>query len=168
MIDLSANIVSTGTTPEGLTATQLNTVKRIAYREMGEHFWRNNLPRRFTWAGARMLGYARRSNKYIAVKSKRKGHTLPLVWTGESRRLTETIRDVRSTATRNKTRTKIVLHARGLNRVNTRSDSPIRPSEEVRRIADREVPPLVRFLDGRMSHGFENNIPSTNTKQKVF
>ncbi len=167
MIQLSANITYTGLTPD-LTVKEWNNVKRFAYQELGEEFWRTNLPRRFTVSGGRMLGYAPRSPKYDKAKRKKHGHADPLVATGVSRDLATKIMDVRTVSTQTSTRAKIVLRARALNFRNPASEARgVNPSDEVRRIADKEVQPLVDKLARFIQEGFKN-VPFNPKRDQLF
>jgi hypothetical protein len=141
-----------GATPD-VVVRELNRMKREAYIELGEEFWRENLPRRFTWSGGRMLGYSPRSAKYERAKRRKHGHNDPLVASGRSRDIATSIMDVRATATQTRTRLRILLHARALNFKNPKSQ--VTPSDEVRRIADKEVPPLTRKLASSMRSKFD-------------
>lgn len=43
------------------------------------------IPKHFTWQGAYEYGYKQRTEKYRKRKSRQKGQTNPLVWTGNTR-----------------------------------------------------------------------------------
>ena len=163
MIQISANVAYEGVTPD-IAAKEFNTVKRAAYLELGEDFHANNLPRRFTWSGGRMLGFTPRSAKYEKRKRKKYGHADPNVATGTSRDQATKIRDLRATATSKTTRLRIVLHARALNFKHPKSQ--VHPADEVRRIAEREVPPMVRKLAGFIDRQF-SQLPSNTRSEKV-
>jgi hypothetical protein len=142
-ITLKLELKQKGLTGEQLRA-QLIEIKSIGYRKLGERFHRVNLPRRFTWSGGRMLGYARRSPKYTKKKFKQLGHGDPLRWSDVSRKLATSIEDIRVKSSTTRTEVRIVIHARGLNRRHKKSS--IRMQDEVRSVAQREYGPLVRFL----------------------
>lgn len=160
---ISASVTYQGATPD-IALRELNNVKRQAYLELAEHFWRENLPRRFTWSGGRMLGYSPRSPKYEKAKRKRHGHNDPLVASGRSRDIATSIMDIKATATKTKTNAKIKIHARALNFRNPRSQ--VHPADEVRRIAEKEVQPLVNKLDGFMRQEFKK-LNNQTTKERV-
>jgi hypothetical protein len=160
---ISATVSYSGITPD-IAAKELNTIKRQAYLQLAEHFWRVNVPRRFTWSGGRMLGYAPRSPKYERAKFKKYGHNDPLVASGRSRDIATSIMDISATATAKTTNAKIKLHARALNFKNP--NSQIHPAEEVRRIAEKEVPPLVRKLEGYLQQEFKQ-FESHKSKERV-
>lgn len=54
--------------------------------EIGLHWHRKILPKHFTQRGAREYGYQRRTAEYRTNKRKYKGHSQPLVYTGELKR----------------------------------------------------------------------------------
>lgn len=127
---------------------EIKAINAVAYREMAEHFHRENLPRRFTFAGGKMLGFAPRKEKYTRRKQREKKHIDFLKWSGESARQVTAIRDIRVSGTSKTTTAKIVMHARKLNFRNPHSS--IRMNDEVRTISPREVGPLVRVLKASM------------------
>lgn len=134
---------------QGLSGAQLNrTMKEVlkaAAFELGVHFFEVNFPRRFTYAGGKMLGYTPRKPKYNAAKKRRKGHVDPLVHSGRSRTLATGIQDVRVRATDSTTTVEINFgRARALNFKNPHSAVNMR--DEVTRVADRETGPLIRVL----------------------
>lgn len=147
MISLKMELVERGLTPKQLKE-QLPAIKEPAWRRLGEHFHEVNLPRRFTWAGGRMLNYAPRTQKYTKRKQKLKKHYDPLRWSDVSRSLALSIQDIRTRVTITRSEVRIVIRARGLNR--RAKGSQIRMSEEVRRIADREFNPLIRVLSNEV------------------
>ena len=134
---------------KGLTGKRLReefkAIKSAALQELGEHFHRTNLPRRFTESGGRFLGFQKRSARYTARKMRKYRHRDPLVWSGASKILALGIQDVRVLASGNRSEVRIVIHARGLNRRN--ASSTIRMADEVRTISPREFGPLTRVLD---------------------
>lgn len=143
MIRFKQKLEKKGLHPEEFLK-QWSGIKEVGLREMGVQFHSVNLPRRFTWSGGRMLGYAIRNRKYTARKQREKGHYDPLKWSGESERLATTIQDVRVKVSGQKGEVRIVIHARGLNR--RHKNSQIRMNDEVRRVSPREHGPLTRFL----------------------
>ena len=96
-----------GATP-WLMKRELPQILKRVWEEIGNHWHRQMRPKHFTHAGAREYGYTPRKGEKDAASSKgfrrsysgrklRKfGHTLPLVYTGESRDITAR-RDVRPT-----------------------------------------------------------------------
>lgn len=132
---------------KGLSGRELNRtfreVNAAGMQAMGEHYHRVNLPRRFTYAGGKMLGYAPRNPKYTQRKKNMFGHVDPLVFRGTSRALATRVRNIQVISQNKRTVLRVKLgRARGLNRRNPNSN--IRMNEEVTRIATREYGPLVR------------------------
>ena len=146
-MSLKLELIEKGLTPEKLLKL-LPEIKRPAWESLGEHFHTTNMPRRFTYAGGRMLGYSPRSPRYVSSKFKAKRHGDPLRWSDTSRQLTLGIQDIRVKMTDKKSEVRVVIHARGLNRRHKKST--IRMQDEIRRIAVREFGPLTRHLDSRI------------------
>lgn len=90
-----------GVTPRKLRRT-LNRAKKESWHHEGVVWHTQNRAKHFTKKGAREYGYTPRKGEqgggasfagsYTAQKLKRFGHTLPLVFTGEGRRLTKVAR----------------------------------------------------------------------------
>jgi hypothetical protein len=127
------------------------------FQEMGEHFHEVNLPRRFTYAGGKMLGYQPRKEGYTNTKKRRKGHVDPLVWSGTSRKLATEIRDVRVKSTDKNTSVSVHFgRARALNFKSKYSTIDMR--DEVTRVADREEGPLVRVLQSAIEENLQKEL----------
>lgn len=136
----------------GVAKRELNTMLKAAWEETGVHWHRSMRPKHFTHAGAREYGYTPRKGErgaagtkgfrqsYTGRKLKRFGHTLPLVYTGESRELTR-IRDVRATSKG----VRIVMNAPKLNFRSRHSTINMR--DEMTRISAGEARELVAVLD---------------------
>lgn len=73
----------------GPTRSEINEIIADAYANMVLHWHTNFRPKHFTEGGAREYNYAPRSRKYKARKRKKYGHSNPLQFTGESKRLSE-------------------------------------------------------------------------------
>lgn len=157
-----------GPTPRGM-ARHLRRVEKMMWQNLGEFWHKTMRPKHFTHAGAREYGYRPRKGErgnphpkgfarsYTGRKLKKFGHTLPMVFTGESRSLTG-IRDVRATSKG----TRVVMRARGLNRRNRHSNINMR--EEMTRISILEK----KQLEARGTVRFEaamNNIPHRSTRR---
>lgn len=137
----------------GLTRRELSAAAKAVYAAMGV-FWHANFRKKhFTRAGAREYGYAERETwspgrrsferSYTGRKLARYGHTLPLVKSGESMRLTR-IRDVRSTSKGGR----VVLHARTFNRRNKFSQIDMRA--EMTAVSAAEESQMAAEGDGQM------------------
>lgn len=143
MIPMKTSITESGPTPRKL-AKEIKRINLYSARKLGEHFHAVNLPRRFTIAGGRMLGFALRSPDYQRMKLRRKGHNNPLEFSGRTKRDVLGIEDVRTSGTSKRWTAQVVLRARGLNRFKT---SRINPAEEIRRVAAKEEGPLARVFE---------------------
>jgi len=147
-------MVYTGAVP-GLAVREVNTIKRRAFFGGGVQWHKQFRPKHFTRAGASEYGYAPRSGErgntprggfrrsYTGRKLKQFGHTRPLEFSGEAKALTR-MRDVRATATRKRSRVRVVLHANKLNWRNP--DSEINMADELRRISAAERTQLIRTI----------------------
>lgn len=150
----------------GIVLKNLNTLKKKVFMLMGI-FWHDNLRQKhFTKAGAREYKYApRRGDRgnigrkgfrhtYQARKLRTKGHTRPLVYSGESEGRTR-VRDVRSTSKG----VRVVLNVPTLNLKNPLTKIDMR--QEMTVISDREVPLLVEVGERELDRGinaFEGKI----------
>lgn len=137
-----------GATPDHMTKRNVNRLKRFAWQELGEWFHKHLMPKRFTQEGARELDYSPRAGEqlgldrkafwrsYTGRKLRQKGHTKPLVFSGESEALATRIRDIRATGKG----ARVINHARKLNFHSRRMS--MRMNEEVTRISPREAEQL--------------------------
>lgn len=130
-----------------LKGRELNDMKREAWIETGNYWHANFRKKHFTHAGATLYGYAPRKKSYQTQKLRRKGHTIPLVYSGESRALTR-IRDVRATATNTRSKCRVVIHAPGLNRRHPNSEIDMRA--EMTAVSGTEGQVLIRLFDNTM------------------
>lgn len=138
-----------------LAQRELRRLLRDSFEDAGV-FWHRMFRRKhFTKAGAREYGYTPRKGEQAGRGSKafrrshtgRKlrqfGHTLPLVFTGQSRQLTR-IRDIRATSKG----VRIVMRAPGLNR--RPRGGRINLREEMTRVSIRERDALVKRFDRQL------------------
>lgn len=157
---------------ENLSARVLNQIKREAWEEAG-HYWHAHLrPKHFTKAGAREYGYAPRKGEeggtgkrfwrsYTGRKQRQKGHTLPLVWSGELRELSK-IYKLQATATSTRSRLRVILPA--AQKANWRNPySRIDMAGELTRVSDAEAVELVGVFDRFLAGGLEE-VQTTQTK----
>lgn len=136
--------------------TVLINATKAAATAAGHYFKRNMLPVRFTKRGATLLNYAPRKGErgsgrpfkgsYTQRKLRARGHTKPLVWTGDSEKASRTARvDVKR---RNKTGGVLIVDGNlvfpspNLNYKNPKSQA--HPSEEIKRVAPSETKELAR------------------------
>jgi hypothetical protein len=134
---------------QGLSRSEVNDAIRRTWFIVGSDYHRAFMAKHFTHAGAREYGYAPRKGErgapgskgfrrsYTGRKLRQKGHTLPLVWSGESRTLAR-VRDVRATSKG----CRIVIHANKLNFRNPKSEINMR--DEVTRVSDMEARVVMR------------------------
>ena len=139
-----------GPTPRGMKR-ELNAIKKIAFEQLGIWWHTTMRPKHFTHQGAKEYGYSPRKGErgskgggrfrssYTGRKLRKFGHTLPLVYTGESRALTR-IRNVRATSTG----VRVIMRAPTLNRQNRNSQVNMR--EELTRVSIREHNELDRLM----------------------
>ena len=154
----------------------LNQITRAAWNRAGI-FWHTRMaPKHFTHAAYSEYDYTPRTGKYQKAKKRKYGHNLPLVFSGDSRRLAAT-QDVRpftgSVATvrefvsmsgskiRWKERAgrvtggvRIVIHATGLNR-RPGIHARINLRDEMTRVSDREGRQIVKVLRSHYIKGIE-------------
>lgn len=137
----------------GLSQRKFNDIKRNAWYHVGKYWMAHFRRKHFTHAGAREYGYLPRKGQagnthpkgfwasYCGQKQKQKGHTLPLVWSGESREKSKAAR-IHATATAKKSRCRIVLNVPTLNYKNPHSQIDMRA--EMTRISEREMQILAK------------------------
>lgn len=136
----------------------LNEVLKAAWLKAGELWHQAFRPKHFTHKGAREYGYLWRAGetlprgtkgwrrKYTGRKYMKWGHTLPLVWSGESK-ARSAIRRILPT----KHGVTIKLRTPTLNR--RHKDSPILMSKEMRTISPAEKRRIVQELDKHIHRG---------------
>jgi hypothetical protein len=139
---------------EKLSKGQINRAMKAANKAAGVHFRRNFLPARFTQQGGRRLKYTPRSGEsrvglvnssapkqtYAARKQRHLGHSDPLVFSGEGKRL------ALATPTKvTSTKSKITIPLpRKYNFRNPKSR--VRMADEIRSVTPREAKKLSAFL----------------------
>lgn len=158
---------------EKLSKSQINRAMKAANFATGVHFRRNFLPSRFTQQGGRRLKYTPRAGEvriglvrqgvkqsYAARKQRHLGHSEPLVFSGEGKRLAlSNNRNVRST------RDKIVIPLpRKFNFRNP--NSKIRMSDEIRRVTPREAKKLSTFLAAQVDREL-NKVAGVSRRSRV-
>lgn len=142
---------------------EFNDLRRAAWFSTGKYWMQHFRAKHFTKAGAAEYQYSPRKGEtgnthpkgfwasYTRRKQRDKGHTLPLVWTGESRRRTRRAR-ITARATSTKSHCRIAMNAPTLNR--RHKDSDIRMWDEMTRVSPREIYILLRhyerFIDWKL------------------
>lgn len=148
MIHLKTQYV--GMAVPGIAKRKLPPMLKAGFARCGK-FWHGTYrEKHFTKRGAREYGYTPRKGErgsgrgfhssYTARKLREKGHTLPLVWSGESRSYTR-VRDVRATSTR----VRVVMRAPKLNYRHPASQINMR--DEMTRVSIAERNELIRVFD---------------------
>lgn len=94
-------VTDRGATPENLGKREFNKLLAKAWLPVGVQWHQDFVPKHFTDAGAREYRYKKRqgdqrvgvtgiaigkgASTYTLAKQRKKGHTTPMVWSGESR-----------------------------------------------------------------------------------
>ncbi len=119
------------------TAALRRNAKRLLKNALlkGMQFYRRSIhPQHFTVAGARKYGYRRRTRKYREAKKRVKGHSRPLVWSGESER-----RSSRSRITGTASRVRMFINAPNLNFSPKGGEKRIDMLDEVTRVTNADA-----------------------------
>lgn len=93
---LKISVKERGTTPRKFIK-QHNAAKRVGFRSIADYYHAKLTPKRFTKAHGLAVGYRPRQGENLTYGSKaywtsytgrkqRRGHLMPLVWSGETRR----------------------------------------------------------------------------------
>lgn len=144
----------TGFTPM-VAQRLLNNATRKGYQKLGDHFFDTNLPRRFTYAGGKSLGYKARTDSYNRRKKKKYGHVDPMVFSGVSRdRVLSAMTKINAIATKNRSHVSLTLNAPALNFRRSSNSPNLRA--EITRVSTREIPPLERVLQRDLETEFSN------------
>lgn len=163
----SVGIAFTGI--EKLGIRKLNGIIRESLRDVGDYWHDNMLRKHFTKAGAREYQYTPRQGEpgsgrafkgsYVSRKIKTQGHSLPLVWSGETRDQLLRTKSIEARCSQRGERAYVIvrLNAPQLNRNN----SKIKKHEEIRRVSQPELRELegvlVRQLDSRLTQAGQAN-----------
>lgn len=163
---LKFSVTYKGATP-GVARKHLRTILRQAFEAMGVEWHQTMRPKHFTKAGAREYAYTPRkgdtgsgtrfTNSYTQRKIRKFGHANPLVYTGESRRMSE-LRDIRATSKG----VRVVMRTPRLNYKNKHSE--VNAREELTRVTPREIQRLQAVFDERMQTLLDR-ISETSHKQ---
>lgn len=139
-VPVTYQIRDRGPTPRGMKKI-INQEMKASWFETGVHFHATMSDNRFTHAHATEAGYGRRSRNYELKKLKTHGHTYPLEFTGETRRLVRTA-NITSTSKGGR------VAYRGARKFNFRNPkSQINMVEEFSRVTRSEADELTRFYD---------------------
>ena len=129
-----------------------------SWAETGQTFHIRYRPKRFTHKHASEAGYGRRKAGYNRRKLRKFGHTYPLVWSGEVKRLTQTARIAARKGTgRVGNQGGVKMTYRGARKLNLKHPkSDINTREEFTRVTDREAKTLGQYWQARFSPRFSN------------
>jgi hypothetical protein len=127
-----------------------------SWEETGRTFHHQMRPARFTHKHAREAGYMKRKPGYEKRKFRRFGHTYPLVWSGEVKRLVATARiKARKGTGQAGNQGGVQVIYPGARKLNLRSKhTNIRMNEEFTRVTDREAGLLGLYFETRFSMRF--------------
>ncbi len=137
----------------------INDCLKASYQHIAEYWHREFRPKHFTrGAFQRYPGvYKARTKKYRRHKLKTKGHSLPMVYSGETRTLSR-IRNIKATATG----VKIILRMPILN--TSRKGGKVNMREEMTAVNARERATLIKLFVRQMALKI-NSIRATRTKR---
>lgn len=157
---IHVEITLTGAAALGKRA--INDITRNAMRELGLLWRRRYLPKHFTVKGGREYKFRPRKNysqssrkreSYVARKKRQYGHSRPLEFTGEGKRLAFASKTVQATAAAGHARVVIPLPSK----FNFRNRfSQIRMADEIRAVSDRDRRELEAFLVKTISRGMND------------
>lgn len=152
---------------KGIARKLMNDILRGAWFLIGVHWHKKMRPKHFTHRGAREYGYKPRGGQpgsgrkftgsYTSRKLRLKGHTRPLEFTGQSRKLTE-IRDVRATPKG----VRIVMAANTFNR--RRSVNSPHMREEMTTVSAAEQREIEKLLGRLIERGISQDRTRTTVR----
>lgn len=157
--------------PPGLTKSDYNAACAVAYADMGQRWHSAFLPRHFTHEGARRyryttrqgqgpLGGRRYAQSYTGRKQRYYGHTLPLVYTGTSRRRAM-IQKIRA----NSRGVRVIIDAPALNFMPRGGRISMR--DEVTRIADDEWRDLETVFERRLNEEMQRRMANAEVARGI-
>ncbi len=127
-----------------------------SWEETGRHYHIVYRPKRFTHAHARAAGYTPRKAAYNRRKLRKFGHTYPLVWAGEVKRLVASANiTVRKGTGRLGSQGGVKVSYRGARKLNLRSrHTDINMADEFTRVTDQEATTLGQYWQARFQPRF--------------
>ena len=128
-----------------MSASEWKGFLRTAWKASGEEWHAGMRPKHFTFAAIAEYGYQARKASYELRKAKKLGHRRPLVWSGETERMTGRSRDVRYT---DKGVTVVLQAPKHL--YQRRGSAPDK-AEELQRVSEREVAQLATLIETRIT-----------------
>lgn len=134
----------------GLPKRQFNNIKKSAYGVCARLWFTRFRPLHFQETAYSRYRYKARARDYVKRKRKERGHNRPLVWSGQSERVT---RVARITSSNKYGRVSMAPH-------NLRWKHPsshIRMTEELRRINQNEIIELARHFNQDVDEQLKTN-----------
>jgi len=132
----------------GISRKRWRAILAEAWHRVGTHWHRYILPKHFTHRGATEYRYAKRSDKYTTRKFQKFGHTYPLVWSGNLKRMAMGMRDVRATSKG----VRIVLRVPPYIYQFRGDDRGVYPAQELRAVSGADAREIERTLNIHISH----------------
>jgi len=161
-----SKIVVEYTGPIAMGKREIGKHKKRAFYHIGKYWHEHFLPKHFTHAGAREYHYEKRKGQgetgkkfkqsYTGKKHRVLGHTLPLVYSGETRQRATQTQIIKA----NSKRVRVILRANKLNFIPT--GGSINMLQEIRSVSDAEN----KVLQDEFNKHFQMTIERTNAKKK--
>ena len=137
-------------------------VKREAYREAGR-WWHTKFKfRHFNKRWGKAYGYQPRTREYNRRKRKEKGHTEPLVWSGDTKR--EAMSKQRVISKRGGW-AQIIINARGLNRRRNASAPNLR--QEMETVLPVEIHEMARRMERKANRDIKQNARTQRRRKTI-
>lgn len=145
---------------EKLGIREMNDVIRESLRDLGEYWHENMLPKHFTKAGAREYNYTPRQGEpgsgrkfagsYTKHKLNAKGHTRPLVYSGETEMQLKNTKSIEARCSARGENAYVVVRLNAP-KLNYRNQSKVKKNEEIKAVSQKEIPLLEAFLAKRLT-----------------
>lgn len=150
MIPIKQTIQRRGT---GFTAREWREKIKAAWQHTGEFHHRVILKKKFRYGAEQEYGFKRRSAGYLRRKSRKYGHTLPLVFSGNLMRSVTRIVDVRASSKG----ASVILHGpRYLYQYRRNLNQPNKAAE-LRAISQRDARLLAQVLDRQLQREIDRS-----------
>ena len=159
-----------GATPK-VIRKEMTAILTTSYGDTGKKWHEEYRGKHFTREGAEEYGYAKRKGEnlprgtaafarsYVGKKLKSRGHTLPLVYSGQSELLSR-ILDVRA----NGTGSRVIIHARALRFKNPKSR--VNMAKDMTAMSPMEHAALVQHFTATMDTEFSKRKEQTTKSTK--
>jgi hypothetical protein len=132
------------------------SILKRGWERLGDEWLDKDLPKHFTSEGAAEYGYLSRSSRYEASKFKRKGHKLPLVYSGDLRGKSKVANIVATSEG-------VKIRLTWANKANLRNPlSKIDMAKELRAVSDGEIRDQADLLERTVRTALQNIKDSAN------